>query len=133
MAHLVVKFTISAFLRTLLSIYLKEARVLLPWGENLRRVAPTGKSRCVHIYQVLVRCFLSHVGVIFKAPFPSPCLPQNALFLPFFSNISNPWTPRFWWNYVSPLPRGDIVFVFSVCPSICLSQNLVHISPPIYI
>ncbi|XP_048764680.1 solute carrier family 35 member C2-like [Ostrea edulis] len=49
MAHLVVKFTISAFLRTLLSIYLKEARVLLPWGENLRRVAPTGIASIMDI------------------------------------------------------------------------------------
>lgn len=42
MAHLIVKFMISAFLRTLLSMYLKEDRVVLPWNENLKRIAPTG-------------------------------------------------------------------------------------------
>lgn len=42
MAHLIVKFIISAFLRTLLSMYLKEDRVVLPWNENLKRIAPTG-------------------------------------------------------------------------------------------
>ncbi|XP_062606768.1 solute carrier family 35 member C2-like, partial [Saccostrea cucullata] len=49
MAHLVVKFMISAFLRTLLSIYLKEDRVLLPWGENLKKVAPTGIASIMDI------------------------------------------------------------------------------------
>lgn len=43
MAHLIVKFMISAFLRTLLSMYLKEDRVVLPWNENLKRIAPTGQ------------------------------------------------------------------------------------------
>ncbi|XP_061180279.1 solute carrier family 35 member C2-like [Saccostrea echinata] len=49
MAHLVVKFMISAFLRTLLSIYLKEDRVLLPWGENLKKIAPTGIASILDI------------------------------------------------------------------------------------
>ena len=49
MAHLIVKFMVAAFLRTLLSIYLKEDRVLLPWGENLKRIAPTGYF-FIHVY-----------------------------------------------------------------------------------
>nr|XP_022345028.1 solute carrier family 35 member C2-like [Crassostrea virginica] len=49
MAHLIVKFMVAAFLRTLLSIYLKEDRVLLPWGENLKRIAPTGIASILDI------------------------------------------------------------------------------------
>lgn len=49
MAHLIVKFIISAFLRTLLSLYLKEDRVVLPWNENLKRIAPTGIASIMDI------------------------------------------------------------------------------------
>lgn len=49
MAHLIVKFMISAFLRTLLSMYLKEDRVVLPWNENLKRIAPTGIASIMDI------------------------------------------------------------------------------------